>query len=525
MSYAIGANPIPSVGQQARQSSLIWGLFFGGMLFITAILAMAMYLIGPKMLFPGLVIGLVVVGLIIWRPRYGVYACVFFTLIGDANLMPWYPFVKDLSSGESLLYINSSLIFSPLEACLVLTTLAWLGHAMAERKWNLHAGRLFWPVLVFIGFVVLGLAYGIATGGDVRIGLWESRPIFYVPLALLLVNNLLSRREHLDNLIWTIVLALFVEGLVGSYTYFFVLKMDLQQVNSLTEHAAAVHMDVLFVLVLALWMYGGSRKKRILIPLLIPPALLTFLADERRAAFVALLAGLAMMAFVLYRYRSRLFWQIMPVLGLFGLIYLAAFWNSAGALGLPARAVKSVVSPSQANSRDQSSDQYRVLENIDVLYTIRQSPLLGVGFGQKFKLLVPLPDISFFQWWQYQSHNSVMWVWMRTGVFGFLAFLFMVGWSLATGVDIVQNLSGGDLNAYALTATLYIAMHFVYAYVDVSWDPRSMLLLGCMLGVLSVIQRTARQPQPAPTARRRMDVSRPPRFGPAVPELSTARHA
>ena len=239
-----------------------------------------------------------------------------------------------------------------------------------------------------------------------------------------------------------------------------------------------------------------------LLPLLIPPVLLTYLAAERRAALVALLVGLALMAFMLYLHRRRAFWIVMPIVAVVGVVYLAAFWNSSGALGLPARAVKSVIAPKQVDPRDESSNQYRVLENINVLYTIQQSPLTGIGFGQKFKIIVPMPDISFFEWWQYLSHNSVLWIWMKTGLFGFLAFLFMVGWSVSVGVNIVQSLPDGDLSAFALTATLFVVMHFVFAYVDISWDSRSMLILGSMLGLLSVIERLAVQPTQVSTRKR-----------------------
>ena len=493
---------ILTVGQQARQSARIWGLFIAGLLGLTLALGLAMVSAGPKLLYPGLLLGLIGIAAIIWRPRYGVYIFLFLSVMGDSTMMPWYPFVKDLSSAESLLYINHSLNFSPLEACLVLTFLAWLGHAAVERQWTMRLGRLFGPVAVFLAFVVLGMAYGFGTGGDTRIGLWEARSIFYVPLVLLLVNNLLTRREHLNALIWALVLSLFVEGLVGCYEYFFVLRGDLGLVNSLTDHATAVHMNILFVLTLALWMYRGSRNKRFILPLLIPPVLLTYLAAERRAALVALLIGLALMALMLYLHRRRAFWIVMPIVAVAGAIYLGAFWSNSGALGLPARAVKSVIAPKQVDPRDESSNQYRVLENINVLYTIQQSPLTGVGFGQKFKIILPMPDISFFEWWQYLSHNSVMWIWMKTGLFGFLAFLFMVGWSISVGVAIVQSLPGGDLNAFALTATLYIVMHFVFAYVDISWDSRSMLIFGSMLGMLSVIERLAALPTPLSTRSR-----------------------
>jgi hypothetical protein len=46
-----------------------------------------------------------------------------------------------------------------------------------------------------------------------------------------------------------------------------------------------------------------------------------------------------------------------------------------------------------------------------------------------------------------------------------------------------------NLRALALTAVLYIVMHFIYAYVDISWDAQSMLYVGAMAGVIASLER------------------------------------
>ena len=50
---------------------------------------------------------------------------------------------------------------------------------------------------------------------------------------------------------------------------------------------------------------------------------------------------------------------------------VGAFWNSTSSAGFPAQAVKSVVAPS--SERDQA-DQYRAIENLDVVFTVKASP-------------------------------------------------------------------------------------------------------------------------------------------------------
>jgi O-antigen ligase len=127
--------------------------------------------------------------------------------------------------------------------------------------------------------------------------------------------------------------------------------------------------------------------------------------------------------------------------------------------------------------------------------------LTGVGFGNQFINAVPLPDISFFQWWQYMTHNSIIYIWMKAGFGGFLALLVLVGLAIMTGMRVLLRMPQGGLRAAALLAILYVAMHFVYAYVDLSWDSQSMLYVGAMLGLINVLEHLVAKPVPVPAKR------------------------
>ena len=57
--------------------------------------------------------------------------------------------------------------------------------------WHFWRGRMFWPMMVFTAFVVLGLLRGRLTGGDTRVAIFEGRRRLYLPIVYLLVTNLL----------------------------------------------------------------------------------------------------------------------------------------------------------------------------------------------------------------------------------------------------------------------------------------------------------------------------------------------
>jgi hypothetical protein len=198
----------------------------------------------------------------------------------------------------------------------------------------------------------------------------------------------------------------------------------------------------------------------------------------------------------LYKENRPAFWIIVPSLALLFTLYLVAFWNHPGKLGFAARAVKSQVAPQQASMRDQASDIDRVMENYNILYTIRQAPLTGIGFGQMFTMAIPLPDISFFVWYRYITHNSIGWMWMKTGIGGFIAMLFLVGLSIMAGIHALFQISDRMMRVVLLTATLYILMHFVYAYVDMSWDSQSMIYVGTLMGVINCAERVGNGHEP-----------------------------
>jgi len=484
-----------------QRADLTWSLWFLSILGLTALSGWLVLGSTPDLSMIAWLVLIAGIIAIFYEPRYGIYQILFFGLVGDYILIPWFPFVKNFSSKESLLFFNDAVIISPLEAFMVLTLLVWLGKGAMRRQIEIYRSELFWPALVFAGFMVYGIVYGIGRGGDLTIALWESRAILYLPLMLILTSNLIEKREHVSHLFWCAMIALFIEGVAGVYYYTVLLGFDLSTVQSISEHASSIHMNTFFVMMLAVWLYQGSIVKRLTLPILVPPILLTYVANQRRASFLTLGIALFLMSFVLYKESRKVFFLIMPPLAIFAIVYTGIFWNSTGALGLPAQAIKSVVAEDQSSEADQSSNVYRLIENANSAFTIHQVPFTGVGFGNKFYIVVPMPDISFFDWWEYITHNSIIWVWMKTGFGGFFSMMVLFGLSILVGVRAVWRLPSGDLSAAALTGTLYIIMHFIYAYVDMSWDSQSMLYVGTMMGLISGIERVVARPVPIPRTR------------------------
>lgn len=486
-----------SVDALLFQDRWTWRFWFLGVLGITLFLGLLMFRGGPSPSLLTWILFFIGAAVILLQPRYGIYLILFLTLIGDARLTFWFPFVKNLSSSESLMFLHNAVIISPLEVYFLLTLVSWLGRSAMRRDIKLYFSPVFLISLVFLVIVASGLTLGLMKGGSLNIALWESRAIFYMPVMVFLTSNLLDKRSHFSNLMWFAMVALFIESLFGIHHFLVILGASLAGVDRIAAHAAAIHFNTFFIYLASVWLFGASWTKRLVLPLMAPFFLLTYVAMQRRASFLTLGVAIVLIAIVLFRENRKLFFAIMPVVGVVAIVYLGVFWNSSGALGVPAQAVKSVIASDQANAADIESDLYRLIENYNALFNMRLSPLLGSGFGRKLIFIVPLPDISgIFEFWEYIIHNSVAWVWIKTGVFGFYSMLFLIGSSLMAGMRAVIRIQDSDMRAVVFTATAYVFMHFMYAYVDMSWDVESMVYVGAMIGIICCAERVTELPVP-----------------------------
>jgi O-antigen ligase len=256
--------------------------------------------------------------------------------------------------------------------------------------------------------------------------------------------------------------------------------------EDLGEHGAAMHMNVIFVITFTLYLYrGATRGARLMLLLSVIPVGMAYLAAQRRAGVIALGVGLAFVVLTLWwRHRIK-FFAVAPIMLIVVSGYTAAFWNNQSDAGFPAQAIKTVIAPDSASEKDKSSDEYRKAENFDINFTIKAAPVLGLGFGQAFYRPIPLPDISFFEFYQYIPHNSILWIWIKTGVFGFLSMMVMFAVAIRAGVATLVKERDPTAAALAIVGITYIAMFAVFAFVDIAWDSRNMVFLALAMALCS----------------------------------------
>ncbi len=420
---------------------------------------------------------------ILLRPVLGVYIITFFGLLADDVNTPWWPFLKNGSSAESVLYINDAVVVSPMETYLLATIVSVLLH-ITLRRLTFVRPPLIWPLSAFMFFIVVGFVWGVGRGGDLTIALWEARPFATLFIVYILATTLIRTRKQVYIVSWVVVGALCVEAARSMYWYLTTPGADL--FNSPIEHSAASHMNLLFVTIILAWLVRDSGvERRLLIPLLCIPVVFIYLVSERRSAIAALMLCMAFVFIYVAAIDVRRFWQFGPMAVFFLIAYVLVFWNASGILGFPAGVVKAQISPESASLEDQSSDAYRVIEHLDILATIQRSPVMGIGFGQKYDKPIPLPDISFgFIWWEYITHNGIMWIWLKAGYFGFIAMFNFIGRALFLGMKTAVSVVDPKDRVIAASAAIFIPIYTIYSYVDISWGTQSLILLAVCLAMI-----------------------------------------
>ena len=485
--------------EQRRANRRTWMLVYLGVLGFSALIGVVTIASAPAPLALPLTMLMATAVVLTARPVVGMYLIGFLSLFTDGAVSSWYPFLKSMSARESILYLGNAAILSPLEVVLAITTVAWLLRLLIDRgSGRFVRGALFWPMVVFGGLVLLGVMVGVATGGDRYVALWEFRPLLYVPIIYILVTNLFTSREQYRRLGALMLVALVIHAFLAMILYATLSVAERKEVESLVGHASAVQMGVVLFSAIAAWVLPRTPwSLRVLIPLAALPIGWAFLVSQRRAAIVALAAAILVLGVLLSRLNPRLLRKVAPFVIVLTIGYVGAFWNSESLAGFPAQAIKTVISPSKVGDKDQSSDGYRTVENLDIHATIHAKPLTGLGFGQKFYRPFPLPDISFFPFYEYMPHNSVLWFWIKTGAAGFITLLFLFGSAIRKGVRTALELPPGRDVVLATAALSYVVMYLIYAYVDVAWDARSMVCIALAMAVCADYSRLSDRVSPA----------------------------
>ncbi len=436
--------------------------------------------------------------LIFARPVAGVYMLTFFSLVGDPQTMSWYPFNKNGSSAESILYVADQLVASPFDGFVVITVLSLVWRMVRRRQATAIPAEFLWPLGILFVAVGFGIVWGYLNGGELSIAINASRNLLLLPVLYLLVAVLVRERRHIRMLLGLAVAAMTIEAIFTLFEIYYGMspasRSDLfASGQSATTHSASAQANTVLLMLVSVWLVRrASLGARLIMPFAAIPVVWAYILAERRSAVGSLLIALGLVAVVLFGTDSKRFWRIVPLTGMVFALYVGAFWGSDSALAFPARAVESQISPDNASASDTSSDVYRVIENINLHQTIKDDPILGTGFGRRYRVIIDQPDISGnFPLWNYIPHNSILFVWLKAGVVGITSLLVLAFVAVRRSVQVAIWATRPNDVVAAAVAGGSIVSFLVFTYFDISWENQGVMLLAASLGIITALGRIA----------------------------------
>ncbi len=433
------------------------------------------------------------------RPDIALYTFVFFVILFDQLQLPGFePITYDVMFFHNIKEISYLPLdvggINPVEFHLFLMLFAWFILFSANKKIDFVPIPV-WPAFaLFIGWFGLSFVYGILTGGEFLVALWEIRATIYLAIMYVLVPQIIRTKKQIYILFWIIIATITIKAIQGMIRYVS-LGFSTEGYEALTNNEEPVLMVTIIILLLAFFAMKINTAQRTWLLIFLIPIILGFYAGQRRASFASLMVTFG--AFVLLLppdVQFRFIKRAMPVV-LILMIYGAVFWNSNSPLAQPVQMVKSgMVTPDKyENMRDYHSNLYREIENYNLSVTAKENTLLGVGFGNKYEMPVELVNIN-FPLRDYIPHNQIFWVYVKTGLIGFILFWFFFNAFAFQGVITFMRLKDPYLKAVALVIVIAVLNQMVVSYYDVMLTfYRNMIYLGCLMGLLPALIRISKR--------------------------------
>jgi O-antigen ligase len=368
------------------------------------------------------------------------------------------------------------------------------------------------PIGFFAGASLAATAwmwvYGVARGdADVASSLWQVQRVAYLPLLVFLFLLAFRTTSDAAALGKVVVAAACIKASLAIYIRVTVPPPPGEPtLLYATSHADSMLFAVAFCSILALLIHRHGGKRRYLVAAVLPLLIAGMVANGRRLAWVELAAGVAtLVTLTPWSAAKRATLRAAVAGSPLALAYAVAGWGSDSTLFQPVHTLRTVV-----DSKADPSTMWRDLENYDLFYTLRHSPLLGTGYGHGYDEIVWLPDVSnSYALYRFLPHNSILGLWAYGGIVGFTALWAMLVVGLFLAARAYRFATTVDDRTVALTAVSIVVVYLVYCYGDLglgTWT--SVFTVAPALAVASRLAvatgawpSTARSPQPAPPLR------------------------
>ena len=411
--------------------------------------------------------------------------------------------IPTISLGLSI-HLSDILLLVPLGLIVV--------RGLVEKDFRGMQTPLDWPLIIFLGITILSTLIAVFQSAVEAELARRSIRVFAYYLTFFAVTHLVRERRQLNLLLTGILLIAIV--VAGAMVLQFALGSSVQLVPGRVE--ALVTQDSLyeditrilppgwstvmitFVVILCLVVLEKSELLKwayLLLVILFGLALvLTFL----RSYWAALIAVGALLVY-LFKGRERANFA--------GAMLMILFFGSVAALVVfidpDSRAARLVyasmdrlgtLGDAETFQGQDSSLNWRVIENEYAYVAIAEHPLIGLGMGTPYRPLDSRLDYRTADGTMTDGssfiHNGHLRIMLQSGIVGYLSLAWLSGLFLSRGFKFWRNLTDDRMKAVVLGLLLvYLAIIIAAVanstFMQWRWTP----LLGMMFGVNEVIYR------------------------------------
>ncbi|WP_205520097.1 exopolysaccharide repeat unit polymerase [Pyxidicoccus caerfyrddinensis] len=377
------------------------------------------------------VLGVAVVWVILKVPvRYPVFVVTYLTLAVDyvaerpqSGLWesPLYPIGELLFAQLSYITKIGALRFPLIDVLIV----GLMGLAMYRKvvgsKIDPPTPPMPRPLIAVTALSLFALLFmevrGVVRGGDFKQSLWQWHQAAMMPFIVAMYHYALRGPQDWPIIAKIVIAAGITKALVGSYFALVIIPALGIFVEYTTSHSDS--MTFIFCLLVVLVRFIEQPKAAHLIRGLAVIAIIItgMVFNDRRLAYVSLV-GCLLAAFLINPWTplKRFLVRTLPFIAPFLIVYIAVGWNRPTGIFGPVDTIKSLIE----GQGGEGNLDYRDIENLDLIATWAQFPLLGTGYGHEFLLPVPLPDIAFvFPQYRFHPHDSLLGLFAFGGMLGY----------------------------------------------------------------------------------------------------------
>lgn len=283
--------------------------------------------------------------------------------------------------------------------------------------------RRAWPVelavLGSMGAIAVSFVWGMARGGSAYNAYFQVKsPVVGMLFALLLLSAVRTWRDL--RLVWVTVLAAALVRATLAFYFHFVVARE----RGLDLPYATTHGDSLLWASGAAWLLAvalARRSRRVGLGSLVGILYLlgAMYVNDRRLAWIQLVLVLLCAYLLLPRggLRRRVNRRLLMAAPLV-VVYVVVGWGSSAPIFAPLEAIRTTGPSATDNSKLARNE-----ENRNLVYTFRQSPLLGSGWGHEYRALTRVFSAGLrnkFSQYGYLPHNGLLALFAFCGVAGFL---------------------------------------------------------------------------------------------------------